>query len=363
MQFTASIGMIIATMLVYQQLNFMQNKDIGFNREQVVAINLGDPEVQQTSESLINELARNAAIISSAQSTTLPARGFGRTGIQPEGASDDDVWIVSIMAFNDQFLPVMGMEIAAGRNFSRDHSSDREESILINEAAAAAMGWEEPIGKTISQGGTPRTVIGVVKNFHFANMRHKIEPLIMRYNPGPLGTLTIRIQPENISETISVIETAWQKINPNHPFEYSFVDEEFEQLYRSDQGFAQLVINFTVLAILIACLGLFGLATFSAEQRTKEVGIRKALGATIPGIVILLSKEFVKLVGLAFFIASPIAYFLMNGWLADFAYRIDIGWQIFLFAGVLALAIALLSVSFNAIKAALANPINTLRYE
>ena len=363
MQFTASIGMIIATLLVYQQLNFMRHKNIGFDREQVVAINLGDPEVRQTSEALVNELNQNPAIVSTAQSTTLPARGFGRTGIQPEGASEEDVWIVSIMAFNDEFIPAMGMEMAAGRNFSRDHPSDRSESILINEAAAAAMGWDNPIGKTISQGGNPLNVVGVVKDFHFANMRHKIEPLIMRYNPDPLGTLTIRIQPEDISGTLAFIESTWQKINPSHPFEYSFVDEEFEQLYRSDQGFAQLVINFTVLAILIACLGLFGLATFSAEQRTKEVGIRKALGATIPGIVVLLSKEFIKLVSLAFLIASPLAYFLMEGWLADFAYRIDIGWQIFLFAGILALAIALISVSFNAIKAALANPVKTLRYE
>ncbi len=363
MQFTASIGMIIATILVYQQLNFMRNKNIGFDREQVLAISLGDPAVRQTSEALINDLKQNASVVSIAQSTTLPGRGFGRTGIQPEGAAEDDVWIVSIMAFNDQFLPAMGMEMAAGRNFSREHPSDREEAILINEAAAEALGWDSSIGKTISQGGTPRTVIGVVKNFHFANMRHKIEPLIMRYNPDPLGTLSIRIQAGNIPETIAAIQSAWEKINPSHPFEYSFIDDEFEQLYRSDQGFAQLVINFTILAILIACLGLFGLATFSAEQRTKEVGIRKTLGASVPGLVALLSKEFVKLVGIAFVIASPLAYVLMNDWLADFAYRINIGWEIFLLSGILALMIALLSVSYNAIKAALANPVKTLRYE
>ncbi|MGE5860351.1 MAG: ABC transporter permease [Ignavibacteria bacterium] len=364
-QFTASIGMIIGTYIVYQQLDYIRNKNAGYNREQVLIIDLNDQQLQQNKESLKNEIKNISGVSGVSFSSTLPGRGFGRTGIQPEGYSDtEDIWILSIMSADEEFIPNMGMEMVEGRNFSKAFPSDSNEAVIINEAAVKALEWKNPAGKKFnSNSENPLTVIGVVKDFHFASMRHRIEPLIIVNQPQPNNTMTVRIKGGKVSETISMIENAWGRTNPNHPFEYTFLDEEFDQLYRSEQKFARLIVSFTWLAIFIACLGLFGLSSYMTEQRTKEIGIRKVLGASIANIFILTTNQFLILVALANIIAWPLAYLFMNKWLQDFAYRVEIRFTTFFIAAFLTLIIALLTVGYQAVKAAVANPVKSLRYE
>jgi len=366
-QFTTSIGMIIGTYIVYQQVDYIRNKNAGYNREQVLTIDLNDQKLQQNAESFKNEIQKISSITGVSFSSTLPGRGFGRTGVQPEGfSSDDDIWILSIMSADDNFIPNMKMQIAEGRNFSKDFPSDQQQSVIINEAAVRSLNWKDPIGKKMSFGPNdtnPLTVIGVVKDFHFASMRHQIEPLMIVNQAAANNTISLRIKPGDINGTISLIKKTWEKVNPNHPFEFSFLDDEFNALYKSEQSFAELISGFTWLAIFIACLGLFGLASYMTEQRTKEIGIRKVLGASVGSILLLTTKQFILLVLIANIVAWPLAYYLMSNWLLDFAYRINIGFETFIAAAVVTLFIAILTVSFQAIKAAITNPVKSLRYE
>lgn len=366
-QFTASIGMIISTYIVYEQLNYIRSKNIGYNREQVMSIDLNDQQLRKNSETLEDEIQKISSVESVSLSSNLPGRGFNRTGIRPEGySSKDDIWIVSIMSADEKFLPNMKMEIAEGRNFSLKFPADQKESVIINQAAAKAFKWKDPLNKKLSLGRNSTTqlnVIGVVKDFNFASMRHKIEPLVIVDRPESNNVLSIRIKKGRIHDAVTSVEKTWKKINPDRPFEFSFLDDEFEQLYKTESSFSSLITGFTFLAIFIACLGLFGLASFMAEQRTKEIGIRKVLGASVPGILYIISKQFIILIALANLIAWPLAYYFMNDWLKDFAYRINIGILTFIIAGTLTLMIALLTISYQAIKAASANPVKSLRYE
>jgi putative ABC transport system permease protein len=265
----------------------------------------------------------------------------------------------------------MGMEIAAGRNFSADLATDSSESVIINQTAARKLGWEKPLGKTFifrpppgSEGETIiMTVIGVVKDFHMASLRQKIEPQIIFYDLSSVRNISIRIASDDIMHTVALLRKKWKEIDPQRPFDYFFLDEVFDSQYRAEERAGNLTLYFSLLAIFIGCLGLFGLAAFMAEKRTKEIGIRKVLGASAPGIVMLLSREFLKWVLLANIIAWPIAWYGMNNWLQNFAYRINIGLWTFVLAGLLALVIALLTVSFQTIKATIANPVEALRYE
>ncbi len=362
-QFTISIVMIIGTTIVYEQLQLMRNADKGFDTEQIVTLNIGHPSLQQSIPVLKNKLEQEPSILSTARTQGMPGRTFGRRGVTPEGAGPDDTWIVSVLTFDEEFLDLMGMEIADGRAFDRDIQTDPQQSILINEAMATELAWDDPVGRKITFGQNERTIIGVVKNFHFASMRHKIEPLAMFFNPNGGGNLAIKFSAENASEAMEFVQTSWNEVFPNSPIEYRFFDEEFGQQYESDEKFGRLVFSFTWLAIFIACLGLFGLSAFTAEQKTKEIGVRKVLGASVSGIVMLLSREFTKLIIVAVVIASPLAYYMMKIWLGDFAYRVNIGWFWFVVSAVMALMIALMTVSFQSVKAAMANPVNSLRYE
>ena len=366
-QFTVSIGMIIGTYIVYQQLNYIRSKNVGYNREQVMTLDLNDQQLQKNSKLLENEIQKLPSVESASLSSNLPGRGFGRTGIQPEGySSKDDIWIVSIMSADEKFLPNMKMELAEGRNFSLKFPADQKESVIINQAAAKALKWKNPLNKKLSFGGNSPNklnVIGVVKDFNFASMRHQIEPLLIVNNPNANNVLSIRIKKGRIPDAVNSVEQTWQKVNPGRPFEFNFLDDEFEQLYKTESSFSTLIGSFTFLAIFIACLGLFGLASYMTEQRTKEIGIRKVLGASIPGILYIISKQFIILIILANLIAWPLAYYFMNGWLKDFAYRIDIGVSTFIIAGILTLLIAIFTISYQAIKAAAVNPAKSLRYE
>ena len=362
-QFAASAVMIIGALVVAEQLRYIMEKQMGYDRDQVVVLSLGGPALQEKAATLRDELVRQPGVVAAATSGSVPGRQLGRTGVQPEGAAEDDVWIMSVFGIDDRFVPLMDIELAAGRNYGREHGTDQQEAILINEAAARALGWQDPVGKHLTLGQQQRTVVGVVKDFHFASVRHQIEPLMMLYVPEGAPLLSLKLDAQQIPAALASIEAAWKRLYPDHPFEYSFLDSEFAEQYREEANFAVLARGFTLLSIFVACLGLFGLASFTAEQRTKEIGVRKVMGASVPGLVLLLSKEFTRLVVVALVVAAPVAYFVMHHWLEDFAYRIDLSPWIFAVAGALALAIAWVTVSYQAVRAALTDPVKALRYE
>jgi putative ABC transport system permease protein len=362
-QFTASVVIIVATLVVSGQLEHIMERNMGYNREQVVALSLGNPELQAQAPAFREELERMPAVRGVARSNTLPGRGLGRLGIVPEGADEDDTWITSVMVINEDWLDVLEVELAAGRNFSPEHGTDQQQAILINEATARELGWDDPVGRQITAASQERRVVGVVKDFHFASVRHRVEPLVMLYNPNGGSTMSIRLAASDVRPALAQIEETWTRLYPDFPFEYSFISDEFAQLYREEAHFATLARWFAGLAIFIACLGLFGLAAFTAQQRTKEIGVRKVLGASTPGLVALVSREFLGLVLVAFVLAVPLAFWAMSRWLEDFAYRITLGPGIFLLAGGLALAIAMLTVGYHALRAASADPVQSLRSE
>jgi putative ABC transport system permease protein len=256
--------------------------------------------------------------------------------------------------------------MVAGRSFSREFGTDTAQAMLLNEAAVKMFGYSSPqqaVGRRFKQWGREGKIVGVMKDFHFRSLQETIKPLSMRIELKQLGLITVKVSPQNLTKTIAAIESKWKVLIPNRPFSYYFLDEFFDRQYRSEQRFGKLFFNFAVLAILISCLGLLGLASYSTLQRTREIGIRKVLGASVPGIVNLLSKDFLILVIISFFIATPVSWFFMHKWLQDFAYRINISWWIFALAGILAIVIALATISFQAIRAAMSNPVKSLRSE
>ncbi|UII34682.1 ABC transporter permease [Fulvivirga ulvae] len=367
-QFAASITMIIGTLLIYQQLQFIKNKSLGFDKEQIVNFQMNDPGMEQSMPAFRERLMQFDNVEAVSTSSNMPGRTFGRTGITPEGAADDEQnWIVSALSFDEHYLNVMGMSVVEGRNYSPESGTDQQEAIIVNEALIEQIGWEDPIGKKLRFGNnSERTIIGVVKNFHFASMKHSIEPLIMFYNPNANSNLSVRIKGD-VREAMNTIEKEWSTTYAQYPFEYQFFDEEFDNLFKNDENFSELITGFTWLAIFIACLGLFGLSAYMAEQRTKEIGVRKVMGSSISQIVQLLSKEFVLLIILAMVVAWPVAFFAIKSWLGDFQYRIDLfafeNIAIFLLSGAIALGIGLLTVSYQSIVAAMVNPVKSLRSE
>lgn len=366
LQFTISIALMVGTGIVYQQMDFIYSADLGYNRDQVITIAQSGQSVSR-STNLKNELLRNPSIKSVGTASARMGQQLGRTTIFPEGFGAESNFITSIMSVDETFIPTMGMTMQAGRNFSLDFEDSL--SMIINEEMLRLLKWEDGVGKKISlQSGpnptdlTAYTVVGVIKDFHFATIRHKLEPMFMLYSAnGP--AMAIKAEAATMQTTIAFVEETWKKVNPGTTFEYNFLDEQFANLYRNEKAFATMFTHFTALAIIIAGLGLFALSAFTIEQRQKEIGIRKVLGAGNGTILYNLSSEFIKLVLVAFVLASVAAYFVMDKWLEDFQYSITIGAGVFIVAGVVSVAIALFTVSFQAIKAAISNPVNSLRTE
>jgi len=267
------------------------------------------------------------------------------------------------------FVETYGMEIVLGRDFSENFSTDADQALIINEKAADMLGWkDEVIGKrlvNVSRDNRPGVIVGVVKNFHSEGMKMEISPVVLALEPRFFAFISARIHPENVSNTLSYLETSLKEIYPDREFNYNyyFLDDDFRSKYPEEEKIRDIYIGFGCLAVFVACLGLFGLASFSVEQRTKEIGVRKVLGASVREIVLLLSKEFLKWILAANLIAWPLAYYIMNKWLENFAYRINISWDIFIFSGVLTAVIALFTVSFHSLRAANSNPVNALKYE
>jgi len=368
-QFVVSIVMITGTMVVYQQLRFIQNKNVGFDKEQVLILH--DTHLLGGKAKTFKEQLGNLSSVSSVTlAGYLPAGNSnnGNDGFLPENAENNITpYRFTTYQVDEDYLKTLGIGLVRGRDFSKSFGGDSA-SVLINEAAAKQFGWENPIGKRIRTigNGTPEsrrfyTIVGVTRDFHFRSMHERIAPLVMFYG-GDQYQLALRIKTNDIPALLKTLEKTWKAVSDN-PFAYSFLNERFNSMYESEQRVGKLFGIFAGLAVVIACLGLFGLAAFTTIQRTKEIGVRKVLGASVLSIVSLLSRDFVKLVAIALVIASPLAWYGMHQWLSDFAYKVDIEWWVFLLAGVLAIGVALLTVSFQSIKAALVNPVKSLRSE
>ena len=358
-QYTVSVILIIGSIVIYRQLQYMQNKELGYDKEHVLTIAVRDNNVRNNFDEISNELLQYPQITAITKSDGLP------TNITRSGPADFDgdgkieTNIHFSLVYYD-FLKVFGLQLVAGRDFSPEFPGDMPEATIINEAAAKAWGYtpEEAIGKEL--GSLP--VIGVAKDFHMHSMHTPIQPLrlILHYARG--NFISLKVRPERIAETVALVEKTFKK-HSDFPFEYSFLDDRFDQLYKSEMKLGKIFGFFTIMAILLAALGVFGMAAFSTIHRTKEIGIRKVLGASVRSIVLLLSRDFLILVVVAFFIALPIGWYAIYQWLQDFAYRINIDWWMFALAGILILTIAYLAVGYQSIKAAFVNPVDSLRSE
>jgi ABC-type antimicrobial peptide transport system permease subunit len=365
-QFIFSIILIIGAIVIYKQLTFLQNKDLGFDRSQLLVVKMKN-ELRKKSSLLIADLQKQHSIAHvSGSSMNLVDVNNSTHAINWESQAPDDKFVMTQANIDPDFLMTTGMQLIAGRNFDARMTTDTASAYLVNETAAKRMGWtpQQALNKTVTLWNRPGKIIGVLKDFHFRPLTATIEPFLFHYWPKePCHTLFVKTNPNKTREAISAIEQFYKKHEKQTAPDYEFVDETLNNQYRAQQRTGSVVLYFSMLAILVSCLGLFGLATFTATQRIKEIGIRKVVGASVSHIVVLLSKDFLKLVVIAIVIASPLAWYVTNWWLQDFAYRININGWIFAGAGSAVIFIALITVSFQSIKTALANPVKSLRLE
>jgi putative ABC transport system permease protein len=370
-QFAATIILIIGTIVVYRQLNFIQTKQLGYNRDQVLIVR-GTLALGNNKDAFKNEVSKLSGVSGATYAGYLPVANSSRNDnsystnavMSSTNSLNLQTWTV-----DDQYIPLMGMQVISGRNFSKDFPSDSN-AVVINETTAKLIEYKNPVGEQLytfgsnqpANGMVPYHIIGVVKNFNFESLKENVGPLLFRYGKSDWA-VAFKVNTSNIKNLVASVEDKWKALAPGQPFVYNFMDEFFDDMYRVEQRAGQLGLTFAVIAILIACLGLFGLATYMAEQRIKEIGVRKVLGASVANITTMLSKDFIKLVLIASVIALPVGWWAMRQWLQDFAYRIDISWWVFGLAIFIAVMIAILTVSSQAIKAALANPVKSLRTE
>ncbi|MBX2927505.1 MAG: ABC transporter permease [Saprospiraceae bacterium] len=367
-QFALSIALGVGAVVIYEQLSFMQYKNLGFDQTQLLYLNLkgASRDKAEVFKDVLGAIPGVAAV--SATTSNLVNADSGTT-IEWEGQDPDDSFLITQMNIDADFLTVTGIELAAGRNYSTSVAGDTSDHFgrfLLNETAARRIGFpgEEAIGRKLKFWGQEGEVIGVLKDFHFQPLSKALEPMILRYRPKEsYACLLLKIAPGDIPGAIAAIEKSYKAIEADQPFSYGFVNQDLHAQYLAEKRTGYTVLAFSILAVLVSCLGLFGLALFTAEQRTKEIGIRKVLGASVTGIAGLLAKDFLKLVLIAIVIASPVAYYFMDKWLADFAYRIELEWWMFTLAGVAAISIAFFTVSFQSVRAALTNPVESLRSE
>lgn len=364
-QFTIAIVLIISTTLILQQLNFIQSRNIGMKKDQIVSIELKAADNEKATV-ILDELKRNTAVINGSVNS-FSFKGVSNITMLPEGFAENEMTSSAVLTVDENFIDTYEIAMIEGRNFSKSFPTDAKEAFIINEAAVKAFGWKTPklaIGKKIGWGGMKDgKVIGVMKDFNYASLHENIKPLVIHIFPQWSNSISLKLKTDDLTNTMAAIESKWKTLAPHSPFKYDFNEEEFNSLYQSEINMRSILGVFTFLSVLVACLGLFGLAAFSIKQRFKEIGIRKVLGSSTVGIIKLISKDFLKLVIISFLIAAPLAWYGMNKWLQDYAYKISISWWVFFAAGAMALLIAFLTVAFQAIKAANANPVKSLRTE
>jgi putative ABC transport system permease protein len=371
-QFVISICLIAGTITILSQLNYIQNKHLGFDKEQRIIVPLRTKQAQEAYKAFRNDIAAKDGITSVAGTSSYPGKFYAfDANFIPEGKRQDEATNSKINVVEPGLVETMGYHIVAGRSFAAGrYEADKDQSILINEASAQHMGWtpEEAIGKRIRSNWAGKDwnpqIIGVLKDFNYESLHQTIKPMVfVTMEPEWFSYAVINAKTTNWPNLLNDVEQSWKKYNASLPFEYVFLKEEVQTQYEADRRLSKTIAYLTAIAILISCMGLYGLAAFTAEQRTKEIGVRKVLGASVATITAMLSADFLKLVLLGNLIAWPIAWYGMSKWLENFAYSIEINIGIFLMAGIAAVAVALFTVSFQSIKAALANPINSLRSE
>ena len=367
-QFAIAVVLIISTAVVYNQMRYIQNYNLGYSKDQVVLLRTADDSATNF-ESIKQQLKANSNILEVGRSSRIPSGrlldSWEAYVMKGDSMAPADINIKSL-SVDEDFIPAYQIKMAAGRNFSREYSTDKTSGFILNETAVKLLGWKNPadaIGNQFGYGEVRGQIIGVTKDYHFESLHQKVAPIVMFYQPGRQNWVSIHISGGNLKQAISHIESVWKNQFPGRPYQYEFLDQRFGKLYAREQTQQLLFGVFAGIAIFISCLGLLGLSMFMAELRTKEIGVRKVLGASVASIVSLLSQDFLKLVLIAIVIASPIAWYAMHSWLQDFAYHTEINWWVFVLAGVISTGIALFTVSFQSIKAALMNPVKSLKSE
>lgn len=366
-QFAVTIVLIIGSLVVYKQLDYVRTTDTGLNREQIISISNSDSELWDQFETVKSTLLSKPSIQKVSASQMNPVYMSSRTtGTDWEGKQAAEELAIYVSPVTFDFVELFNLQVIAGRTFSKEQFNENEADYLINEATLHELGWtkEEALGKSFNVWGNQGKIVGVVRNFNFQSLYQEITPLAIMLAPGYNHRhALVKVSEENLQETITFLETTFTKFSPEYPFSYTFLDDSYNNLYRSELRLGKIFNYFTLFALCIACLGLFGLATFITQQRTKEIGIRKVLGANIFQIIGLLNKDFLKLVGISFLIAAPIGWYISSQWLKDFAYRIELEPLLFIGAGVITLFIALFTVSYKSVRTGLANPVDSLRSE
>jgi putative ABC transport system permease protein len=368
-QFSITIFLIFTSLVVFNQLNFLKDKSFGNIEDPIVNILLSDNHLRSNPALLENELRKNPQILDLTSSYNLPILIPTGNNVTWDGQTEEERFIIRQTNVDYNFIDFYGIEIAKGRSFNRENTSDKSQSVLINETAARRIGWEDPIGKRINYGvNEGMVVIGVMKDFNFKPLYDEIEPLVISLLQdsgyfGGVNYISAKISADHIPQTLEFFEKTWENLSSKYPLSYSFLDERIEARYQTEQKMGSSITYMAIIAVFLACMGIFGLSLFTVEEKTKEIGIRKILGATAVNIVFILSKEFVRWVVISALLTFPLAWFVMNKWLQNFAYRTNIGFDAFAYALALSLLVAFLAVSFQSIRAALGNPVNALRHE
>ncbi len=363
-QFVVSIILIVCTFVIHNQLSYIRNRNLGFDKEQIVTVYTMDRNLEGNPEPLKKELMNNPEILGVSASLDLPITIRRTTTVEWEEQGENRELGLNYTFVDYDYFSVYGIDVVQGRNFSENFLTDKEQAVVLNETAARNLGWENPVGRRFQTSGNEWTVIGMVKDFHFHSLHRRIDPLVFLFHEGRgIDYFSIKVSPSDISNTIGLIEEKWKQFSPEFPFQYAFLDERIDRIYKAEQKLGQSFNIFTFIALSIACLGLIGLASFISEQKRKEFSIRKILGADFQSIIVLLAREYMKCIAVAAVIAWPIGYFVMSRWLQNFAYRINLGLWTFVLSAALAMVLALLTVSYQSLKAAFANPADSLRYE
>jgi len=363
-QFSLSVLLILSTLMVYRQVRYLKERDVGYDRNNIVTFGIGGRFVQNR-DTIKTALLSNPGIQNITLVDVAPYRWMSNAGegdVHWQGKTNQQVKMVMLRVDHD-FIDTFGLEMTQGRFFSKEFATDEADAYVVNQAAVRAMEMEDPVGKELKVWDIRGHIIGVVKDYNFESLHNEIIPMAMRIDPRWYQEACVRIAPYNVARTLGFIESKWKEIYPEYPLEYSFLDERLQNLYRSEQSIGSLVSVFTGLALFISCLGIFGLSSYTAERRTKEIGIRKVLGASVASVVKFISKEFVILVAIANVIVWPVAYFLLRKWLETFAYRVEIGFAVFFLTGLAVLSVSLLTIGGQVLRAAMANPADSLRYE
>jgi putative ABC transport system permease protein len=364
LQFSLSVFLILGTSMIFRQVHYLRKHDVGYNRENIVYFGIG-ARFRDNFETIKTELLSNTNILNATLTDIAPYRWQTNAGygdVHWQGKANQQVKMV-MMSVDYDYLDTFGLKMAQGRFFSKEYSTDASDAYVVNQAAVRAMEMDDPIGKELRVWDLNKRIIGVVQDYNFESLHNEIIPMAMRIDPQSQFQACVRISPHRMPDTLAFLESKWKEIYPEYPFEYRFLDDTIANQYRSEQAIGKIVTVFTILALFISCLGIFGLSSYTAEQRTKEIGIRKVLGATVPSIVGHISREFIVLVLIANIIVWPLAYYVLSRWLQTFAYQISIGWWPFILTGISVLVLSLLTVSWQIIRAAAANPVDSLRYE